>query len=198
MNEPKTDLVNELWLTSPICPSVNHYLSYRAIMKHGKPMAMSYCTQESKRYKEWFSKYVTDEVHRQGWSLVPNKHQHFYVDAVFYFPRVDMDSSNYFKVMLDAITDTNLIWLDDNVACERVQRIYYDASNPRIKLHIYPVDYIGVFDNAPQMEDFVSKCVGCIRYNRNCSILQKAKEGKIQTDINDGVCTKYKRVKGDK
>ena len=36
-----------LKLTSPLGVSVNHYLAYRAIMKNGKPMAMSYKTPES-------------------------------------------------------------------------------------------------------------------------------------------------------
>lgn len=186
---------NQLRLTSPIPPSSNHYLAYRAIIKNGRPMAMSYCTTEAKRYKEWFANYVRGEVSRQGWLMTPNKSQHFYVDSVFYFPRTDMDSSNYFKVMLDAITDTKLIWIDDNAALERVQAVYYDAENPRIEICIHPVDYIGVFDNAPQLEAFVSKCAGCTRGTRNCSLLNKAKEGKIQEEIADGVCSKYKPKK---
>lgn len=187
-----------LFLTSPIPSSVNHYLSYRAIIKNGRPMAMSYCTPEAKRYKEWMAQYVSEEVERQHWRLTPNKYQHFYVDCVFYFPALRLDCNNYFKCMLDAITDSQKIWLDDNVVCERVQRIFYDSDNPRIELHIHPVDYIGVFDNAPQMEEFISKCVGCTRYKRNCSILQKAKEGRIQSEITNMVCDKFKRVKGEK
>lgn len=48
-------------------------------------MAMSYCTQEAKKYKEFFSKYVQQEAVLQGWELVPNKVQHFYVDTIFIF-----------------------------------------------------------------------------------------------------------------
>lgn len=182
----------ELHLISEIPPSVNHYLSYRAIVKNGKPMAMSYKTQEASRYRKDFSKYVSREVVRQGWCLIPDKRQHFYVDAVFYFDRIDRDCNNYFKVMLDAITDTKMIWLDDNVVCERVQRIYYDSENPRVELTIYPVEYIGVFDNASQLEEFTSTCIGCARYSGNCSILNRAKVGRIQSEIANGVCAKYK------
>ena len=32
----------KLVFTSPIPPSVNHYLAYRTIIKNGKPMAMIY------------------------------------------------------------------------------------------------------------------------------------------------------------
>lgn len=35
----------------------------------------------------------------------PDPMQHYYVDAVFYFPRIDMDTNNYWKVAFDAITD---------------------------------------------------------------------------------------------
>lgn len=188
-------MIMELKLTSTIPPSVNHYLSYRAVMKNGRPMAMSYKTPEAVRYQKEFAKYVSKEVFNQGWCLIPNKTQHFYVDTVFYFDRIDRDCNNYFKVMLDAITDTQMIWLDDNVVCERVQRIYYDSNNPRIELTIYPVDYIGVFDNASQMEDFTSICVGCTRYSNNCTILQKAKSGKIQSEIANGLCSKYNAIK---
>lgn len=160
-------------------------------------MAMSYKTPEAVRYQTDFIEYVKQEAEKQGWNFNRDKSQHFYVDAVFYFDRKDKDPSNYWKILLDAITDTQLVWVDDNVVCERVQRIYYDSNNPRIELDIYPVDYIGVFDNASQLDKFESNCIGCMRYNRNCSILQKAKEGRIQTEVADGVCSKYKRIKGD-
>lgn len=185
----------ELRLISPIPPSVNHYLAYRAIIKNGKPMAMSYKTVEATKYQKEFAEYVKQEVKRQNWDLIPNKEQHFYVDCVFYFDRTDKDCNNYFKCMLDAITDTQLVWIDDNVVCERVNRIYYDSTNPRIELCIYPVDYIGIFDNISQLEEFETNCIGCSRYKRNCSILNKAKEGRIQSDIFNFVCPKYKEIK---
>ena len=190
--------MQELHLVSPIPPSVNHYLGYRGVLKGGKPVAMSYCTNEAKKYKQQFADYVRKEVVKQGWDLVPNRTQHFYVDTVFYFPATNLDCNNYFKCMLDAITDTQLIWLDDNITCERVQAIYYDADNPRVEIVIHPVDYIGVFDNASHLEAFVAKCTDCVRYTRNCSLLNKAREGRIQGDIVDGICKKYKQRKGIK
>lgn len=187
--------MNKLLLTSPMCVSVNHYLAYRVInnKKTGRPMAMSYETKEAIDYKKNFKKYVEEQVNIQNWSLKPNKEQHFYVDAVFYFPRIDMDANNYFKIMLDSITDTQLIWLDDNVVCERVNRIYYDSENPRIELTIYPVEYVGIFDSSSTLEEFENKCKDCSRYCRNCSILKKAKEGRIQEDIENMVCKKFKK-----
>ena len=180
----------DLMLTTRIPPSVNHYIGYRTITRGGRPMAMSYKTKEALKWQKEFAEYVTREAQKQKWELVPNKTQHFYVDTVFYFPRVDQDANNYFKVMLDAITDTQAIWLDDNVVCERVQAVYYDTENPRVEIHIHPTDYIGVFANAFQLEEFESNCFDCKRYKRNCSILRNAKEGRIQEEITNNVCKK--------
>lgn len=157
-------------------------------------MAMSYKTPEAKKYQSNFSKYVIDEVRNQGYDVMPNNTQHFYIDAVFYFDRIDKDPNNYWKCLLDAITDTQLIWLDDNVTCERVNRIYYDSQNPRIELEIYPVDYIGIFQDTSQLEKFEKHCAGCKRYKRNCSLLRKAKEGRIQEEIHNGICNKYIKI----
>lgn len=156
---------------------------------------MSYKTPEAAKYRADFAKYVCEEVRKQQWELTPNKTQHFYVDTVFYFPATNLDCNNYFKVILDAITDTQLIWIDDNVTCERVQAIYYDPLNPRMEIVIHPVDYIGVFKNSSQMESFVSNCIGCTRYARNCSILRQAKDGRIQEEISECKCSKYKPKK---
>lgn len=184
--------MQELNLISPIPPSVNHYIGYRTIMKKGKPMAMSYKTSEAIKYQKNFSQYVISEVQKQGYILKPNNKRHFYIDATFYFDRTDKDPNNYWKCLLDSITDTQLIWLDDNVTCERVQRIYYDTVNPRIELTISPVEYIGIFDSISQLEQFEAHCFNCSRYKRNCSLLNKAKEGRIQSEITDFVCRKYK------
>lgn len=159
-------------------------------------MAMSYCTQDAKRYRKDFANYVCEEVEQQGWSLQPCAEQHFYVDTWFYFPRLDLDPNNYFKVMLDAITDTQKIWIDDNVVCERVQGILYDSENPRIEIVIHPVEYVGIFKDRAELSEFCTRCSTCSRSNRNCSILRKAKLGYVQKDISGNVCLKY-RNKGE-
>lgn len=183
--------MRELHLISPIPPSVNHYLAYRAIIKNGKPMAMSYKTPEAVAYQKAFKEYVEGECAKQGWADEPDPKQHFYVDTVFYFPKTDLDCNNYFKCILDAITDAGTVWADDNTVCERVMAIYYDSANPRIEITIRPVDYIGIFANRAHLDEFQARCIGCKRYTRNCSILRKAIEGRIQEEISDGVCEKY-------
>lgn len=184
-----------LKLVSPIPPSVNHYLSYRAIIRNGKPLSVSYKTAEAVKYQYAFSEYVKEEVEKQGWELSDNPSQHYYMDCKFFFPRSDMDCNNYFKCMADAITDSHAVWIDDNQLCERIKGIWYDRENPRIELEIHPVDYIGVFENASQLQEFESNCVSCTRYKRNCSLLCNAKKGVVQSDIKDCVCLKYKQKK---
>lgn len=168
-------------------------MGYRAVMRGDKPLAIPYKTSEAVHFQKEFAQILVDAVTNQKWEVPVDSKQHFYVDAVFYFPRTRMDCNNYWKVLLDTITDTRLIWEDDDVVCERAQGIFYDASNPRIELTIRPVDYIGVFENASQLESFESKCIGCTRYARNCSILRQAKEGRVQEEISDGDCKKYKQ-----
>lgn len=187
---------NILNLTSPIPVSVNHYIKPRSFItwKGNTPIAnvTMYETADAKTYKKKFKKYVEEQVKLQNYSSIPNKTQHFYVDCVFYFERTDQDPNNYFKLPLDAITETQLIWLDDNTTCERVHSIYYDSKNPRIEISIKPVDYIGIFQSVDHLNKFKCKCETCTRSKRNCSILNKAIEGRIQEEIDEGICEKYK------
>ena len=164
-------------------------------MKSGKPMAMSYKKPEAIKYQKGFAEYVKKEVEKQGWVKSDNKFQHYYMDCIFYFDRVDKDANNSFKCLADAITDSGVVWIDDTQLCERVQGIYYDPENPRIEITIHEVNYIGVFDNTSQLEQFEARCIGCSRYRRNCSVLQKAKEGRIQEEIIGLECCKYKPIK---
>lgn len=153
-----------------------------------------YETADAKAYKKQFGKYVKNQIKEQKWNLTPNKTQHFYVDCVFYFDRIDKDANNYFKLLLDSITDTQSIWLDDNVTCERVNAIYYDNKNPRIEISIYPVDYIGIFNNQEQLEKFKSNCILCKKYKEGkCSVLNKAIEGRIQEEISNLQCSKFSK-----
>ena len=186
----------KLFLVSPIPESVNHYLKPRVFMitknKKKIPQISMYETAKAKKYKKMFSEYIKKEVKKQNWKLKPNKTQHFYVDCVFYFDRIDKDANNYFKLLLDAITESGCIWVDDNVSLERVNGIFYDNKKPRIEITITPVDYVGIFPTVEQLHDFESNCIQCKRYKRNCSILKKAIEGRIQDEIDDNlICEKF-------
>lgn len=188
----------KLFLTSSIPPSVNHYMASRAIVKHGKALSINYKTKDAVRYQQKFADYIASEVEHQGWTTNLGDKRHFYIDGDFYFERQHCDPNNYWKCLLDAITQTQLVWSDDDMVCERVNRIQFDKDNPRIELCIYHVDYVGVFDNDKQFCDFKNKnCIVCNRYKRNCSILNRAETGIIQPEITGMDCNKITRIKGE-
>ena len=180
-------------LISPIPCSVNHYIKPRPFIAYGKAQVTMYETADAKAYKKSFCKYVKEQIKLQEWELIPNKTQHFYVDCVFYFDRIDKDANNYFKLLLDSITESGTIWIDDNTTCERVNAIYYDNQNPRIEIAIYPVDYIGIFPSQEQLDIFKSDCILCKKYKEGkCSVLNKAIEGRVQEEIQKLQCLKRK------
>lgn len=184
-------MTQQLLITSPIPPSVNHYTSHRVVMKAGKPLAIVYKTKEAVAYQTAFKETVASAVEEQQWPTDLDNPRHIYVDAIFYMDKKHRDCNNAWKCLLDAITETQLIWKDDDVVCERVNKIVYDAENPRVELHIHYVDYIGIFDNEEQLEKFEeTNCVDCKRYKRNCALLKNAIEGRVQSEINGVTCTK--------
>ena len=105
------------------------------------------------------------------------------------------DCNNTWKCMLDAITETELVWKDDDIVCERVNKIVYDADNPRVELYIHYVEYVGIFDNEDQLETFKNdNCIGCKRYKRNCTLLRNAIEGRVQEEIDGYICNHKENI----
>lgn len=194
--------MQELFLVTPMPPSVNAYLRTHSYIKNGQAYSNSYTTLAAKNYKQCFAETIKRECKKQNFSLIENKRQHIYVDCTFYFARVNQDPNNYFKLLCDAITDSGCVWHDDNVCCERVNAIYYDASNPRIELHIYPVEYVGIFASREQLIEFETHCKDCSRYREGrCSLLLRAQEGYVSKEITATemcpTCSAYKlRKKG--
>ena len=191
---------NVLKLVSPIGVSVNHYLKIRnfLIYKDGKPIPQStlYETKEAKDYKKKFIKHIKEQVKLQGWEKSDNKFQKYFVDCTFYFPRIDIDSNNMYKLLLDSLTESENVWIDDTQSCERTQGIFYDSENPRILLEIRPVDFVGIFPTNEQLQIFKSNCITCSRYrDGRCSILVKSLEGRIIDDVDNLVCSKFKLKK---
>lgn len=186
----------ELRITSPMPPSVNHYTATRCVIKNGRPLSIVYKTKESVAYQTTFKKVVYQAVKEQQWKTDLDNPRHFYVDAVFYMDKKHKDCNNLWKCLLDAITETQLIWNDDDIVCERVDKIFYDSNNPRVELYIRYVDYIGIFDNEERLKEFeANNCIGCKRYKRNCTLLKNAIEGRIQAEIDGFVCTKCSTAK---
>jgi len=191
-------LDNELKLTvDGIPPSVNHYMGYRGVRKGRGCMVMAYTKAEAKKFKQEFSTYAKEQVKLQNWDIENTRDIHHYVDCIFYFDRTDKDEQNYMKVLCDTLN--GIAYIDDKKVLTRTHEVYYDAENPRIEITIKPVKYRGIFDDQDILNEFESKCKTCNRYARNCSILNKAKEGRIQEEIdNTYECSSYKEIKTKK
>ena len=185
-----------LHLISDMPETVNHYTGIRVMYKQGKPLPIVYETKAAKDYKKKFIKHIKEEVEKQNWEKVENKYHHLYMDGIFYMPKTNIDAANCDKILSDAITGSGVVWDDDSGLLFRPQRIYYDKENPRIELTIHPVEYVGIFGNQCVCDAFEEHCKTCNRYPRNCSILRKAKEGRIQSEIyreqSEIYCSKYK------
>lgn len=189
---------NKIKITSPIPVSVNHYLGYRAIpkKKNGKTVyiVVSYLTKEAREYIKYFSESAKEQLKDQEWDIEQTREIHHYVDCIYYLPRTNMDEQNYPKLPSDVLN--GIAYIDDSKVLFRANRIYYDSVNPRIEMTIHPVEYRGIFNCQKHLDDFEKKCKTCSRYRRNCSILRKAKEGRVQEEINENfICSKYKEVK---
>lgn len=165
-------------------------------------MAMMYETQLAKDFKKKVIKSLKKEVLKQAFLRDDTKFVSVYF--TFFFPRVNMDTNNYYKCVIDAFTDSKLIWLDDNISLMRDKRIYYDSKNPRVEIEIVKEDYMGIFDDEYDLKIFIDKyCNNCTKGDKigqkgGCSIYKKALESRIQDDLyidfNMGIkeCLKFK------
>lgn len=187
-------------LTIPIPPSVNNdYMKPRGILKYknGKPlaMAMMYECGEAKKFKRDMIKLINEEIKKQEYDTTYEK-SFVICEFTFFFPRINMDSNNYYKVFIDSITQSESgIWIDDNISMIKDNRIYYDSKNPRVEVKIYPAPYVGIFDNKSEYELFLlSFCNKCSKDSNKCSIHKKALESRVQDDldITDKICKKFK------
>jgi hypothetical protein len=184
---------NKLKLTIPIPPSINNdYLKPRGILTtfKGKTIAtaMMYETKLAKDFKKEMVKKIKEEITKQNFIREYNKFVR--INWTFFFPRIDMDSNNYYKSFLDSITETNgLIWNDDNISMNTDTRIYYDSKSPRVEIEIYYEDFIGIFDNQDDLDKFIdNNCSQCKKGSKvgqkgGCSIYKKALESRIQEDL---------------
>lgn len=177
-----------LKLTIPIPPSINNdYMKPRPFIAHGKPMVTMYETKEAKDFKKKTVKLIKEEISKQDFNIP--EHYFIHVDFTFYFPRTNMDTNNYYKTFIDAVTECGLIWKDDNISMIRDKRIYYDSKNPRVEVEIYPSSHIGIFDSQESVERFVSSfCSKCKKGNKigqkgGCSVYKNAMESRIQDEI---------------
>ena len=171
--------------TLHIAPSVNQYLGYRVVYIRGKHISQPYETKVAKEYKVFVKNIIHRELKKQDWTT-PEKHEYVIMDLVFYFDRKRKDSDNAIKVMQDAIVDSCIIE-DDDIIMPRVNNIYIDKYNPRVEVTLKLAPKTGIFDNPSHLKMFKSiNCDKCKKstYKRQCGIMQKALDNRIEPEIN--------------
>lgn len=178
-----------LKIISPIPPSVNNYLNYkvqRAAVRPGsrpKMFVQSYKSEDSLVFEGEFFNIAKQAVNEQKWTI-PEKSKYVVVDCIFFFPKHGMDTNNHWKLPLDVLKTAG-VYFDDSKVLEHARRVYIDAKNPRMELHIYESDIIGIFDNEDELEKFKAfNCCLCKKNPNRCSTMTKALENRVTGDIN--------------
>jgi hypothetical protein len=171
-------------------------------------LAMMYEQSGAKKFKKDMVKLLKEEIKKQNFKF-KSKPSFIYVSWIFIFQKLNMDSNNYYKCFIDSITALNtevnkIIWDDDNISMMKDERIYYDSSNPRCIVKIYPAPYIGIFDDKNDYNKFINTyCSKCKKGDKigqkgGCTIYRSALESRIQDnlhiDFNTGEkeCLKFK------
>lgn len=169
---------NELFLVSPMPPSVNNYMKYRVARSGRRLFVQTYPTAETVKYRKEFSEYVKNKITETGW-IMPDKDKIIYVECYFYINRKRKDANNLFKVMLDVLTECGVYYDDDNVVPVG-KRIIVDKYNPRIELTIKIGDEVGVFKDAIEYGNFlINNCDKCTKKSEKCTILRDLKNNKL-------------------
>lgn len=192
-----------LYFTSDVPPSTNHYNSWRSIPKRVGSKTVyipqAYASKEYKAFKKSFEPYLNELLNEIEWDIKPTEVTHYYLDVIMYFDRRDKDSNNYFKCPMDVMNER--LYIDDKTIIARCNRVYY-TNNPDMPPHfeykLYPVDYIGIWENEEDYNKFIDKCKTCRNYKEHkCKRLADYETYKITKDfdIETGECLGFKLKK---
>lgn len=188
--------MNILKITSPIPPSVNHYLHHRVQRaRNGRLFVQPFKPKRTIEYEEHFFKIVTQAIEEQQWEI-PDKDKFIIIRATFYFPQKGLDINNHWKLPLDVFKSAG-VYLDDSQVIEGAKRQYIDKNNPRIEFDIWVAPFIGIFNNKEQLDEFKNvNCRFCKKEPEKCTILKQAYENRITGDIDMGtmICNKRKPI----
>lgn len=187
----------KLRMSLPLPVSINQlYINefkWSAKDKKMMPTGRRILSKEGERVKNQIIKQARKQMEGQDWDYEYTKSGFCYLDTIIYFNKRGRDDNNTYKLLCDSLE--KIAYDNDSRILVRTQKILYDSKHPRVEVLIRPVKYIGIFDNQEHLDLFESKCESCSRYSNNCSILRKAKEGFIQDEIEEFVCSSYSKRK---
>jgi Holliday junction resolvase RusA-like endonuclease len=187
-------------LTLPLPTSINklyiNQMGWNPKTKSRMATGKRILSKEGEKTKKSIIEDATDQLKGQNWSYDFTVDNYIYMDTIIYFNRKGRDDNNIYKLLCDALE--KVVYENDSRVLIRTQRILYDTESPRVEVEFTPVEYRGIFKNEIHMNEFEGNCKKCKRYKRNCSILKKAKEGRIQEEIkeDDGelACSKFNEI----
>lgn len=187
-----------LHLTLPLPVSLNQlYINefkWNPSTKKREPSGKHILSDKGLMNKKLIQKEASKQIKKQTWDYEYTKENFIYLDTIIYFNRTNRDDNNLYKILCDSLE--KICYDNDSRVLVRTQRIYYDAKNPHIEVFLSPVTYIGIFDNEQELNEFTQNCESCRYYqNGKCSILNNAKEGRIQEEIENSECKKYTEKK---
>lgn len=187
----------QLNLTLPLPTSLNalyiNKFGYNPKTKTRVPTGQRILSKEGEKTKQEIIDDAKSQLVGQNWSYDYTLENYIYMDTIIYFNRKGRDDNNIYKLLCDALE--KVVYENDSRVLIRTQRILYDPEHPRVEVKFTPVRYKGIFNDESHMNEFEEKCKGCKRYARNCSILVKAKEGRIQSEIDESCqCSKFNPI----
>lgn len=184
-------------LTLPLPVSINklyiNQFGYNPKSRSRIPTGKRIMSKEGVKVKEAIQTAAKTQLSKQDWDYEWTKENYIYQDCYIYMNRLGRDDNNLFKLLNDSLE--KIVYDNDSRVLTRTQRILIDKDEPRIILNISQSPHRGIFESEDHLKNFEQKCRECKRFGRNCSILKKAKEGRIQEEINDEFkCSKYNPI----
>jgi crossover junction endodeoxyribonuclease RusA len=178
-------------ITLPLPPGVNNYKKYKVMFQGGRPIATPYLTKQATDFKQYAIFKLKEAAKNKNWET-PDKDKYIAMRLKFYMNKLGKDADNHIKLIQDAIQDAGLVE-NDSKLIPIVERLYVDSNDPRVKIYLHELDWIGIFDNKNDRDFFINEnCINCKRYKRNCSILKSLDENKIVSEVDfvQGICKK--------
>ncbi len=196
----------ELELTLPVPTSINalyvNQFRFNPVTRKREPTGGRILSKKGEACKKEIQTKAKKQLKDQDWKYewTADKDNYIYQDAVIYFSRRGRDDNNIYKLLNDSLE--KVIYENDSRVLVRTQKILYDKENPRIELKLSPVEYVGIFENKDEAQDFEQNCKLCTRYlEGRCSILVDSKAGTVREEINsenEVQCRKFKQKKNKK
>lgn len=182
-----------LKLTLPLPVSVNHYLGHTISRGKGKKFIQTYKTQEALAFERISKPIILKEVVNQKWTK-PEETKYIRVQAIWYFHKKGLDSSNMHKQVLDILQRCD-VYYNDNMVLECSKDYFIDSKNPRCEIELSIMDKEGVFNTKEEKKNFcVANCHRCSKKKNSCSFFKKLLENRIieEIDLKANICHKIK------